>query len=149
MSLDCWSMSLLMLSLWCIVGVLVWEAYGLKGIVWEIEVLSWHCMNESSMKIMWSCYECKGVVVGCSLVWLHNYYPIFHALWFHYMPSRCLTKCPTMENWWIDALKFELWDVWKSRDVLMTLMNGDDIIWRILQYKVYLELVGLMHHFLV
>jgi len=71
------------------------------------------CEGMMWMKIMWSCYECKGVVVGCSLVWLYNYYPIFHALWFHYMPSRCLTKCPTMENWWIDVLKLELWDVWK------------------------------------
>jgi len=31
----------------------------------------------------------------------------------------------------------------------LTLMNVDDRIWRILQCKVYLELVGLMHHFLV
>jgi len=37
--------------------------HGLEGIVWEIEVLSWHCMNESSMKIMWSCYECKCVTI--------------------------------------------------------------------------------------
>ena len=29
---------------------------------------------------MWYCGCQKGVVVGCSLVWLHNYYPIFHAL---------------------------------------------------------------------